>query len=167
MRLDGMCVTDSGTCAGTISVDPPLEGHWMLQDAINRRHLQAYVHAISEMSNWLILRINRFRQDASDGVSKIRSPMRWAAGIHMPVSNDSALSFSKVSFKLRACIVHIGDDAIRGHYRALLIHDGDKVSLMDVKLKLLELLIRLLVMFICCSWCARIHHRISLGHALV
>ena len=129
MRLDGMCVTDSGTCAGTISVDPPLEGHWMLQDAINRWRLQAYVHAISEMPNWLILRINRFRQDASDGVSKIRSPMRWAARIHMPVFNDSALSFSEVSFKLRACIVHIGDDAIRGHYRALFIHDGDEVGL--------------------------------------
>ena len=47
----------------------------------------------------------------------------------MPVFDDSTLSFSEVSFKLRACIVHIGDDAICGHYRALLLHDGDEVGL--------------------------------------
>ena len=47
----------------------------------------------------------------------------------MLVFDDSTLSFSEVSFKLRACIVHIGDDAICGHYRALLIHDGDEVGL--------------------------------------
>ena len=129
MRSDGMSVTDTGNCAGTISVDPPLEGHWMLQDAIDSWRLQAYVPAISEVPTWLILRINRFRQDANDGVSKVRSPMRWAARIRMPVYTDSTLSFSEVSFAMRACIVHIGEDATSGHYRALLIHDRDETGL--------------------------------------
>ena len=36
IRPRGVRVMDSGACAGAISVDSSPEGHWMLQDAINR-----------------------------------------------------------------------------------------------------------------------------------
>ena len=47
----------------------------------------------------------------------------------MPVFNDATLSFSEVSFKLRACIVHLGEGATSEHYRALLMRDGGEVGL--------------------------------------
>ena len=47
----------------------------------------------------------------------------------MPLFNNATLSLSEVSFRLRACIVHLGESATCGHYRALLIQDGDEASL--------------------------------------
>ena len=79
LESHGMRIVDAGVCEGAINIDPPPEGHWMLQDAIDRWRQQAYVHAIVEVPSWLVLRINRFQQDASAGVTKIRSPMQWAA----------------------------------------------------------------------------------------
>ena len=129
LESHGMRIVDAGVCEGAINIDPPPEGHWMLQDAINRWRQQAYTHAIVESPRWLVLRINRFQQDASAGVAKIRSPMQWAAGIQMPLFNNATLSLSEVSFRLRACIVHLRESAACGHYRALLIQDGDEASL--------------------------------------
>ena len=44
----GMRKVDTGVCKGAINIDPPPEGHWMLQEAINRWRQQAYIHAIVE-----------------------------------------------------------------------------------------------------------------------
>ena len=62
-------------------------------------------------------------------MTKILSPMQRAAEIQMPLFNGATLSLSEVSFRLRACIVHLEESATCGHYRALLIHEGDEASL--------------------------------------
>ena len=163
----GIHVMDTGTCERAINVDPPPQGHWILQDAINRWHQQAYIHAITENPNWLILRINRF-QDASDGTSKIRSPMQWAVGIQMPIFNEATLSFSEVGFQLRACIVHLGERATSGHYRALLIQNGDEVGRRycddGCKSRAIRSFDEVSRDVSCCSLFVTFLHRISLGN---
>ena len=59
-------------------------------------------------------------------VCRIRSPMRWAAGTQMPRFNDEALSISQVSYRVRACVVHMGERVTCGHYRAVLITGNDE-----------------------------------------
>ena len=73
----------------------------------------------------MVLRINRFHQDASGGTSKIRSKMRWASELRVPTFCDSELATSEVLCKMRVCVVHVGESATNGHYRALLVRDAD------------------------------------------
>ena len=101
MRPHGMHVADSGTCEAAIAIEPSVAGHWALQDAVHEWHRQAH--------KWLVLRVNRFQQDASGGVNKIRSAMGWTPELRIPAFCDATLNVVEVRYRLRACIVHLGE----------------------------------------------------------
>ena len=128
MRPHGLHVADSGTCEAAIAIEPSVAGHWALQDAVREWHLQAHIHALKDAPQWLVLRVNRFRQDASGGVSKIRTTMGWTPELRIPAFCDAALNMVEVRYRLRACIVHLGEHVMTGHYRALLVRDADGVE---------------------------------------
>ena len=129
MEQRGVRTMDHGACASAITIEPSLEGHWVLQDAVDNWRSQAFTHALVSCPSWLLLRVNRFHQDASGVVSKIRAAMRWADRIRMPIFSHADVSFHEVHYTLRSCIVHLGESAHTGHYRALLMPHGDESNL--------------------------------------
>ena len=60
---------------------------------------------------------------------KIRTRMMWAPELRFPAFADDALTTAEVTYKLSACIVHVGEGVTNGHYRALLVQEdtGRKV----------------------------------------
>ena len=84
------------------------------------------IFMLKDAPPWLVLRVNRFRQDASGGVCKIRTAMGWTPELRFPAFCDDALSVVEVRYQLRACIVHLGEHIVTGHYSALLVRDADR-----------------------------------------
>ena len=95
--------------------------------------------------------------------------MWWTAGIETLVFNDATLSFSKVSFELRACTVHLGEGATCGHYRALLTHEGNEVGFRycddgckSEALRTFDDVSSDVCLLFLVSWSVKFSHRISL-----
>ena len=87
----------------------------------------------------------------------------------MPAFHESTLSFSEVSFKLRACIAHgsAPQTGLTGPCSSRMgMTEFFAIVMMDASPNLSETLIRFLVMFMCCSLFVKIHHYISLGNDL-
>ena len=124
----GIHVADSGSCEAAIALEPSVAGHWTLQDAVHEWHHQAHINALKDVPQWLVLRVNRFQQDASGGANKIRSAMGWTPELRIPAFRDATLNVIEVRYRLRACIVHLGEHVMTGHYRALLVRDADEVD---------------------------------------
>ena len=128
IRRHGLHVADSGVCEAAIAIEPSVAGHWALQDAVCAWRLQAHIHALKDAPQWLVLRVNKFQQDASGGVCKIRTAMGWTPELRIPAFCDDALNVVEVRYRLRACIVHLEEHITTGHYRALWVRDADRVG---------------------------------------
>ena len=103
MRPRGMRVADSGTCEAAIAIEPSVAGHWALQDAVHEWHHQAHIHALKDAPQWLVFRVNRFQQDASGGINKIRSAMGWTPELRICAFCDAALNVVEVRYRQSLC----------------------------------------------------------------
>ena len=124
----GTHVADSGSCEAALALEPSVARHWTLQDAVHEWPHQAHIHALKDVPQWLVRRVNRFHQDASGGANKIRSAMGWTPELRIPAFRDATLNVIEVRYRLRACIVHLGEHVMTGHYRAPLVRDADEVD---------------------------------------
>ena len=86
---------------------------------------QGSVHALNEpLPRLAVVQIARF-----DGASKDRTPIECQRVISFPVFTGPLMETKAVAYTLEAVCLHRGDQALQGHYRALLLsHSTSAIS---------------------------------------
>ena len=112
-------ICDQGSSAPYIGVD--ITGHSSLQSALNAWHHQHYTYALSDPPRLLCLQMGRFRHEGRRTV-KVRHRCQVPQRLQVPVFGGELLECTEYEYVLCSGIVHVGDTAASGHYRAMCIH---------------------------------------------
>ena len=112
-------ICDQGSSAPYIGVD--IADHSSLQSALNAWHHQHYTYALSDPPRLLCLQLGRFRHEGRRTV-KVRHKCQVPKRLQVPVFGGELLECTAHEYILCSGIVHVGDTAASGHYRAMCVH---------------------------------------------
>ena len=112
-------ICDQGSSAPYIGVD--ITDHSSLQSALNAWHHQHYTYALSDPPRLLCLQLGRFRHEGRRTV-KVRHKCQVPKRLQVPVFGGELLECTAHEYILCSGIVHVGDTAASGHYRAMCVH---------------------------------------------
>ena len=112
-------ICDEGSSAPYIGVD--ITAHSGLQSALNAWHHQHYTYALSDPPRLLCLQLGRFRHEGRRTV-KVRHRCHVPKRLRVPVFVGEFLECTTHVYVLCSGIVHVGDTAVSGHYRAMCVH---------------------------------------------
>ena len=98
-----------------------IAAHQDLQSALYAWHQQHYTHALSTPPKLLCLQLGRFRHEGRRTV-KVRSQCNVPNRLQVPAFVGDRLECTLLTYALCGGIVHIGDTATSGHYRAMCVH---------------------------------------------
>ena len=114
-----LSIRDEGNSAPYVSVD--ITAQHDLQNALNAWHQQQYIHALIDLPKLLCLQLGRFRHEGSRTV-KVRHRCSVPQRLQVPHFADDFLECATQEYILCSGIVHVGDTATSGHYRAMCVH---------------------------------------------
>ena len=114
-----LSIRDEGSSAPYIGVD--ITAQRDLQSALNAWHLQQYIHALTNSPKLLCLQLGRFRHEGSRTV-KVRHRCYVPKRLQVPLFVNDSLECTTQEYVLCSGIVHVGDTATSGHYRAMCVH---------------------------------------------
>ena len=112
-------ICDEGSSAPYIGVD--ITAHSGLQSALNAWRHQHYTYAPSDPPRLLCLQLGRFRHEGRRTV-KVRRRCHVPKRLRVPVFVGEFLECTTHVYVLCSGIVHVGDTAVSGHYRAMCVH---------------------------------------------
>ena len=112
-------ICDEGSSAPYIGVD--ITAHSGLQSALNAWRHQHYTYALSDPPRLLCLQLGRFRHEGRRTV-KVRHRCHVPKRLRVPVFVGEFLECTTHVYVLCSGIVHVGDTAVSGHYRAMCVH---------------------------------------------